>query len=106
MYATIFTEILALLSRMVLLNYYVKINLKDFVVSIFLHNTLTGFLMFLLPVSVNKYIPQTFWGLVLVCLFSAIWSIFIIICIGFSKQERSLALSLVRKRINKEVSAV
>ena len=102
MYASIFTEVLALLSRMILMNYYVKIDLKDFVVSICLHNTFTGFLMFLVPVLVNHYIPQTFFGLILVCLFSIIWSIFIIISIGFSKREKSLVFSLIRSRIFKD----
>ena len=99
MYVAIFTEVIALLARMIILNNQVDIDLRNIIIAVFLHNVFTGALLFALPALVDSYIPQTFWGLVVLCICAVVWSVLIILCIGFTKQERMMVLSLIKKRV-------
>lgn len=96
-FASVFTEIAALFARVFLLNAQVPIDVKGFSVNVILRSALMFALMFVLPRLIDCLFPQTFWGLIVICLISVIWSSAVILLLGIQKNERTVLLKFLRK---------
>lgn len=97
MYIAISTEFVALICRVLLLNREIKIDVKNIIVGIFINNIGVGVVMFMIPLFINQYIPQTFLGLIILCLISLGWDGLTILLLGLNKQERGVVFSFARK---------
>lgn len=78
MYVAIVTAFVGLIVRAVLLDRLIKIDLKDFILNVILRNLCLSALLFVPAALLSIFIPQTFWGLILFCSMSAIWSLLVI----------------------------
>lgn len=96
-YASVFTEVAALLARVLLLNAQIRIDVRLFIRSVILRPALVFAIMFLLPYLIDGFFPQTFAGLVLICLISLVWSFLSIVALGLDRPERNYLLKFIRK---------
>ena len=84
----IVSAFVALIARLILLNKMVTINIKSFVLTIILKNVLLFCIMFSLPMVVNRYISNSFLGLVSITFISILWSLIVVFTFGINKEER------------------
>lgn len=97
MYVAIGTAFIGLIARAVLLNHLIKIGLKDYIINVVCRNIILFVLMFLASSYVSQFIPQTFWGLIGICLVSIIIST-IIIYFNLSRIEKKFIQDFLKSK--------
>ena len=100
MYSAIGTAFIGLVARILLLHRIIKINLKDFFITLIFRNIAILFIMFIPALYVSQFIPMTFYGLGIFCLISLIWSCFVLY-FSLTLNERNMIYSWIYKMINK-----
>ena len=76
-----------------------KDNYRDFFLGIIGKCTLVFLVMFALPFFVDRFIPDTFVGLVLLTLLSVAWSALVVFVVGLSAEERGFVIKQIKKKI-------
>lgn len=94
---SILTAFLCLFAKLIILRKLVKYNLLNFVWNVVLKNILIAILSLYLLYTLSKHIPDSFIGLVIICLFSIIITITIICFIGLEKWEKLVVKKYITK---------
>ena len=89
MYVAIITAFIGLIARAILLNQIIKINIWTFISKVILKNIILTFVMGAPIMWLSSYISQTFKGLILICIVSVLWTLFIIF-LDLNSEERSI----------------
>lgn len=103
MYVAIATSLVGLFTRVLLLKGLVPFKMRRFTLEVFARNIFTCSVAFVAAVIVNKYIPDSFLGMVLFLFISVVISLITVCFVGISKDERALMINLVRKKIIKKI---
>lgn len=97
MYVAILSAFIGLIARAFLLNRLVIINFRDFVFNIVIKNLILAMVMWGFPAYLSQFIPQTFIGLIVICLISVLWSLFVIWFLGLTSNEQKQVSAILRK---------
>lgn len=100
----IISAFVALVVRLALLSKLVSINFYSFVVEVILKNIILFIIMACLPFLLNGYFYNNFIGLLLVTVFSLIWSIFVLTIFGLNKKERLWIKTRLKSILNKNAA--
>ncbi|MBR3074290.1 MAG: lipopolysaccharide biosynthesis protein [Bacteroidales bacterium] len=98
-YISVFIELAALVARILLLNAQIPLKLTEFFFGIIGKCALVFLAMFSLPFFIDKLIPDTFPGLVLLTLISVLWSALVVFVLGLSAEERTFLMKQIKKKI-------
>lgn len=98
---SIFTSVLCLFAKLLILRRDITYNLLRFLISVVFRNLMVATIVIALFLQIEKLIPQTFLGLIILCFTSVFLNGIIIYVMGFEKFERVLLTSLVRQSINR-----
>lgn len=101
MYVAIVSAFVALVARLILLCTKVDIHIKQFMVKVIVRCYIVFLFMMSVPYVINKYIPQSFLGLVIIVLTSFVWSILIIYFLGLNKTEKSFITEKIKQFTNR-----
>ena len=100
-YAMIFTEVLSLVLRLVILKKILGLSPWIYVKEVIIRIAVVTIVVFLVAILCNELLPQTFGGLVLFTIMALLESITLILFIGFKKTERRLMLVVIQNKISK-----
>lgn len=95
MFVAIATAFIGLIARALLLNRLIKIDIQDFICNVVIKNLILAIIMWGGASYLSSFIPNTIVGLILFCLVSVVWSLFLICMIGLNRNERVYALSAI-----------
>lgn len=95
----IISAFIALLARLFLLDKCIHIGFVSFFAEIIIRNIMVFCVMILVPCLLNAYIQDTFGGLLIIGLFSIMWSCFIIYILGLTKYERNIVYNKLKEFI-------
>lgn len=102
MYVSIATEFIALIARIWLLNASISTNISNFIIEVIGRNTLVLILAAIIPTALSQYIPDTFTGLLFICIITFISTTIVLLTVGLKTAERSLiykkAISIIQTR--------
>lgn len=98
---SIFTSIICLFAKLIILKRQIKYNLWNFIVSVVCRNMLVAVVVFILFKILSAYIPSSFAGFLLLCILSVVLNGAIIYALGFDSSERKLIGSLMKSMIKK-----
>lgn len=94
---SIFTSILCLFSKLILLRRLIHFNVWEFIVSVVLRNSMVAIIIIAIFVTISKYIPETLLGLILICILSLLINGVIIYAIGLDKYDRYIVKTIANK---------
>lgn len=98
---SIFTSILCLFAKLLILRRQIRYNLGGFLLNVVFKNICVGATIIIIFTYINKIIPQTFLGFVVLCLLSLVFTSILIYCIALDSNERSICVALLNKIIRK-----
>lgn len=98
---SIFTSILCLFAKLIILKRQIKYNLWNFIVTVVCKNVLVAAVIFILFNFLSAYIPSSFAGFLLLCILSVVLNGAIIYTLGFDSSERKLIGSMMKSMIKK-----
>lgn len=98
---SIFTSILCLFAKLIILRRQVEYNFSHFVVSVVFRNILVATIIITLFMYLSNMIPMTFIGLILLCILSVVINCIVIYLIGFESSERKFIREILDQAIKK-----
>ena len=91
---SIFTSIICLFAKLIILKQQISFNLSRFLVSVVLRNIIVAVIVIAALYYIEKFIPDSFVGFVLLYALSVVLSGVVIYLIGLDKNERVLAITI------------
>lgn len=98
---SVFTAILCLLAKLIILRKHIKYNLLDFLMSIVCRNFIISIIVFILFFGISHYVGDSFLGFCVLYILSIILNGLIILFLGFNTSERRFILSMIDNAILK-----
>lgn len=98
---SIFTSILCLFAKLIILRLQVRYNIIKFIISVVFRNLLLATIIIFLFIHLSMYIPVTFLGFILLCFMSVVLNSVIIYVLGFEPLEREMIKHMVNQVVNK-----
>lgn len=92
---SIFTSIICLFSKMIILRKLVEYDFGHFLLSVVLRNFIVAAIVLVLFFYVSNFVPKTFLGLVILCVISVLLNSSIIYIIGFDRKERAMIRQMI-----------
>ena len=96
MWITMLIELVALLTRIFLLDRQLSIGMVRIVLTLLLRNALVLLVMAAVPLAISPKIPYSFGGLLLFCLLSVCWCLPVIWLAGLDRTERVQFLDMFK----------
>lgn len=98
---SIFTSIICLFAKLLLLKRLIEYDLGKFIVSVVCRNTIVAVVIVILFVYLSDYIPMSFAGFLLLCVLSIVLNGAIIYFVGFDSSERKLVCTMMKSMMKK-----
>ncbi len=100
-YAMIFTEVMSLVLRLIILKKILGLSPWDYVKEVVERIVIVTAISIFIAIICDNLLPQTFWGLVLFALLAVLESISLIFFLGLKSTERQSVLIIARNKISK-----
>lgn len=97
MYIAIGTAVVGLLARLSLLAALIQINVRRFVLSVYMRCTGVFTAIYLPMMFASQHMPRNFVGLILLCMLSLLWSALILFFGGCKKDEREFVMKRIHR---------
>lgn len=103
---SVFTTILGIYPRVYYVRKHIPITVLKYIKKVILPTITVALLSFMVPYLLHIYIEETIYRLLAVCMLSCLTSIFFILFLGCTKEERYIIFTIIKNKIQKNEKTI